>query len=61
MEENKEKIKITEVLQLLKEISECIDDAIENEENDELVSEIIDYVEGIAEDNWMYLPREMVD
>jgi hypothetical protein len=43
-----------EAIELLKQVEDYIDDAVEREED---VSEVLRYVQGIAEENWMYIYR----
>jgi hypothetical protein len=41
-------------IEMLEQVEDYIDDAVEREED---VSEVLSYVQGIAEDNWMYIYR----
>ena len=51
----KEKLNLDCVIPMLHQIAKCIDDAIENNEDNEKISEIVELMEGIAEDNWMFV------
>jgi len=42
------------VIELLKQVEDYIDDAVEREED---VSEVLSYAQGIVEENWMYISR----
>jgi len=43
------------VVPMLHQIAQCIDDAIENNEDDDKISEVVELMKGIAEDNWMFV------
>lgn len=42
------------VVPVLHQIAKCIDGAIENNEDNDKISEVIELMKGIAEDNWMF-------
>lgn len=46
------KIKLSEVIPMLHEISECIDEEIYDEDK---ISDIIELMRDIVEDNYMYI------
>ena len=45
---------IADVVPMLHQIAELIDDAVENGKEEE-VSEIIELIKAIADDNWMFV------
>jgi hypothetical protein len=49
---------ISDAIPMLHKIAELIDIAIENGEN-EKVSEVIELMDAISDDNWMYLRNEI--
>ena len=59
MEENinetQKQCTIHSVVPMLHQIAKCIDDAIENNEDNDKISEVVELMKGIAEDNWMFV------
>ena len=53
-ESTKPPLLIASVVPMLHQIAELIDDAVQNGKQEE-VSEIIELMKGIAEDNWMFV------
>jgi hypothetical protein len=48
-------LNIADVMPMLHKIARCIDDAIENSEDESKISDVIELMKGIADDNWMFI------
>lgn len=52
---DKSELDLSEIIPILHKIGECIDVAVENGAEENKISEIIELMKGIADDNWVFI------
>ena len=46
---------IKDIIPILHQISKCIDESIENNVDEDKISDVVELMKGIADDNWTYI------
>jgi hypothetical protein len=53
-----QQLNIADVMPMLHQIARCIDAAIENNIDESKISDIVELMKGIADDNWVFIRNE---